>query len=302
MKTNAFRPPHLLALCWISLSCILFPAGCGGEPEPPPVKGQNQEPPIPSVANPESAVLGVPSQKGENPKTVKKRSQGKDAQTRSPRKETALGLPNQGRAANPLDARAELRDKLQLKQLGIAIHTYHDIHGKFPMTDSELRGGRQHTGISWRVRLLPLLERSSLAKKFNLAEAWDSNTNLPLSDQQVNEFRLSNGNLVCAIRDNDSPGNFREITDGASNTIMLLENPNGREDAWTQPTDLTRKQALTLIKSLPADQYLLAVFYDGSTFRIYSPEGKKIKDSQLEAVLNHRDNQPIETSIFEPRR
>ena len=56
------------------------------------------------------------------------------------------------------------------------------------------------------------------------------------------------------------------IIDGASNTIMLMENPNG--EIWTKPGDLSIDQAIELVKDLKDGEKLVVAFYDGRAMTI----------------------------------
>ena len=61
--------------------------------------------------------------------------------------------------------------KNNLKQIGIALHNYHDVHRSFPF------GGRSPTrnaGTSWRFGLLPFLEQNAI---FDLDKASNYNLN-----------------------------------------------------------------------------------------------------------------------------
>ncbi|WDI44710.1 DUF1559 family PulG-like putative transporter [Bremerella sp. P1] len=68
-----------------------------------------------------------------------------------------------------------------LKNIGLALHNYHDTYGSLPpavVTDAE---GRPL--YSWRVLLLPFLEEQALYDQFDLTQPWYSQTNRPLADQ-----------------------------------------------------------------------------------------------------------------------
>ncbi len=47
-----------------------------------------------------------------------------------------------------------------LKQMGLALHNYHDTFNKFPGNTGSLQGAQQ-TGASWLVKILPQLEQSA---------------------------------------------------------------------------------------------------------------------------------------------
>ena len=52
--------------------------------------------------------------------------------------------------------------KNNLKQIGLALHNYHDVYGMFPMGSSRQRGW----GVSWYVGILPFQEAGNLFKRF----------------------------------------------------------------------------------------------------------------------------------------
>ncbi|MBV08378.1 DUF1559 domain-containing protein [Rubinisphaera sp.] len=49
--------------------------------------------------------------------------------------------------------------KNNLKQIGLALHNYHDVHGCFPMASYRQPAG--HSSASWFVRILPMLEQGA---------------------------------------------------------------------------------------------------------------------------------------------
>src|SRR5437879_6438953 len=55
-----------------------------------------------------------------------------------------------------------------LKQLGIALHHYHDVHGKFPTAAIYSKEGQPL--LSWRVEILPFLGENQLYKQFHRDE------------------------------------------------------------------------------------------------------------------------------------
>ena len=61
--------------------------------------------------------------------------------------------------------------KSNLKQIGIALHNYHDTYGRFPngYIDITNATGVQDGGWSWQAQILPQLEQAALYKKFNMS-------------------------------------------------------------------------------------------------------------------------------------
>ena len=64
-----------------------------------------------------------------------------------------------------------------LKQIGLAMHNYHDVFGKLP-SNSMNKSGKAI--LSWRVHILPFLEEDKLYREFKLDEPWDSENNIKL--------------------------------------------------------------------------------------------------------------------------
>lgn len=59
-----------------------------------------------------------------------------------------------------------------LKQLGLALHNYHDTNRRFPI------GADSINGLSWRVRILPFIEQSNLYQRFSFdAGIWNGGPN-----------------------------------------------------------------------------------------------------------------------------
>jgi prepilin-type processing-associated H-X9-DG protein len=105
--------------------------------------------------------------------------------------------------------------------------------------------------LSWRVYLLPFLEQKPLFDQFHLNEPWDSPHNRTLIPQMPAVFRpaaskaekgktnylapVGNGALYASPADEPQ---IKQITDGTSQTIMLVEVDDRHAVTWTQPDDL----------------------------------------------------------------
>src|SRR5262249_13356004 len=80
------------------------------------------------------------------------------------------------------DSAARRISENHLKELGLALHSYHDAYDGFPRAGAEQsRDGKAR--LSWRVAILPYLDEMALYRQFNLEEPWDSPHNkglLPL--------------------------------------------------------------------------------------------------------------------------
>jgi hypothetical protein len=63
---------------------------------------------------------------------------------------------------------------------------------------------------------------------------------------------------------------FQDITDGTSNTIMLVSNPAGQP--WMDPKGLTVDEAVNLYESLKDGETLLTAYFDGSIRKLAKGE------------------------------
>jgi hypothetical protein len=142
-----------------------------------------------------------------------------------------------------------VRSANNLKQLMIALHNYHDTYGHFPV---DIRDKDGKPLLSWRVEILPFIEQENLYKQFKLDEPWDGPNNRKLIDTIPRTLRsprqaaaLNNRTTYLAPLGKgfiwDSPKGIKisEITDGTSNTIMLVEADDDRAVIWSKPEDIT---------------------------------------------------------------
>ena len=142
---------------------------------------------------------------------------------------------------------AERVQKLNgLKQIGLAMHNFHDVHGTFPASDGY---GDNKGNLSWRVHLLPYLEQAELYNEFNLEEPWDSEHNKSLIEKMPEFFKTAGvedaGTTSCHVLtgegtpfgSEEAPG-MRNITDGTSNTLMAVMAGADKADVWTKPGGL----------------------------------------------------------------
>ena len=58
-----------------------------------------------------------------------------------------------------------------LKQIGLALHNYHDVYKKFPWAITYAKDGTPMH--SWRVRVLPYAESSAMYAAYDFDEPWN---------------------------------------------------------------------------------------------------------------------------------
>ncbi|MCP4512303.1 MAG: DUF1559 domain-containing protein, partial [Fuerstiella sp.] len=196
-------------------------------------------------------------------------------------------------------AAQQMQDSNSLKQIGLAMHNYHETYRKFPARGNYDRNGKPL--LSWRVHLLPFLDQQQLYDQFKLDEPWDSDHNLPLAGQIPDVYR--NKQLDDPTRTVfvtlDGKGtfmegtkglSFRDFTDGTSNTLMVVETNPGNAVVWTRPEDLVFDQnepsnGVGLIRL----QGFQALFTDGAV-QMLSAE---IDDETLRRLILRNDGEIV---------
>src|SRR5262249_2456674 len=94
------------------------------------------------------------------------------------------------------DAADRMQSTNKLKQIGLALHNYHDTHRGFPAWASHDKQNKPL--LSWRVHLLPYLEQNALYKEFHLNEPWDSEHNKKLIARMPKIFAGEDATLAAA--------------------------------------------------------------------------------------------------------
>ncbi len=135
-----------------------------------------------------------------------------------------------------------------MRQFVLAMHLYHDINRHLPTRASFDANGKPL--LSWRVHVLPFLDQKQLYDQFHLDEPWDSEHNKKLIPLMPEVFRNPSSNLAepgkTVYQVPVGPGTlfegqkkltFGAITDGSSNTIMVLEVNDDHAVTWTAPED-----------------------------------------------------------------
>lgn len=144
------------------------------------------------------------------------------------------------------------RTVANLKHLALAMHNFHDAHKAFPTSAVISQGGGQRL-LSWRVQLLPHLGESALYRQFHLDEPWDSVHNKLLIEKMPDVFDSANVTVEMRQRgmttylvpvgdktvfEKGAGTTIRDIKDGTSNTIMIVDALRERAVIWTRPDDL----------------------------------------------------------------
>ena len=140
-----------------------------------------------------------------------------------------------------------------MRQIGIALHNYHDVYnGLPPLYTVDASGKPLH---SWRVLILPFLEQTALYEAIRLDEPWDSEHNKQFHNRIIPQYvcprNVSAGDKNChysviagsgfipAKNERERTGlGIGNITDGMSNTLAVVEVKEAF--CWMDPTaDIT---------------------------------------------------------------
>jgi Protein of unknown function (DUF1559) len=218
----------------------------------------------------------------------------------------SLGLVSAGVALPAVqkvrNAAARQQAMNNLKQIGLAMHNYHDTHGVFPPSAICDKKGKKL--LSWRVAILPYIEQDNLYRQFKLDEPWDSEHNKKFSDVAIKVY--SDPRVDNSIKPNHtyykvfvgggSPFDVlqskrvQQISDGTSNTLMVAA--AGDPVPWAKPDDFDfdPKKELPDLKK-PFGE-LLVLFCDGSV-RMIRPEVVKDFDKLMKLLIQADDGMVI---------
>jgi prepilin-type N-terminal cleavage/methylation domain-containing protein/prepilin-type processing-associated H-X9-DG protein len=140
-----------------------------------------------------------------------------------------------------------------LKQIGLALHNYHDVHGRFPLGSIQVTTPSGAYRQPFLSALLPFLEQRNLYDSFNYNLSFQVDENGTTRSSRVNVFNcpsdtpqtfVNNGGTVTDVKgsygvawgqdvyqnqilqsafDLNYGANFAEITDGTSQTLLMAE-------------------------------------------------------------------------------
>jgi len=190
------------------------------------------------------------------------------------------------------------QEQNNLKQVGLAMHTFHDTNGALPPAAICDKKGRPL--LSWRVAVLPYIEQQQLYNEFHLDEPWDSEHNKKLiakmpriyavpgakNEDGKTHIRVFVGN--GAAFDMVESFKLQDIVDGTSNTIMCVESAEAVE--WTKPDDLEFAEKLNFEKLLRwVDGRTQVAFCDGSVRTLT----KKVSDKTWRNLIQRNDGNVV---------
>jgi prepilin-type N-terminal cleavage/methylation domain-containing protein len=160
------------------------------------------------------------------------------------------------------DAAARTQCQNNLKQASLAVFNYESAYHTLP-TSTRPPGVTTAPRISWTIGLLPFIEQQNLRNLYDFYSNWDSPTNLPLTSRPIKIFQCPSapnpsrldgdpqtnvwnivavtdyaastgisplaininltGNLQNGMLPKNQTATLGDVTDGLSNTLMLIE-------------------------------------------------------------------------------
>lgn len=142
-------------------------------------------------------------------------------------------------------AAKRMQSSNNIKQIMVAMHTYHDVYNELPPAIvQDAQGKPLYSGM---VLLLPYLGQDGLYQQFDRSQSWDSPANRHLSEAMLTVFKNpASPNTVSANTDylfvggpnsilgKDGRRALADITDGTSNTLLLVE-VKSNTGSWAEP-------------------------------------------------------------------
>ncbi len=195
-----------------------------------------------------------------------------------------------------------------LRNIALAMHNYHDVYNRFPASSQMGKDGKGKHAVSWRVLLLPYLEQVNMYEAYKFDEPWDSPANRKVTANMPAVYRGWGSDVTATHSDyfvfvggegadtvlKPGKGNgFRQIIDGSSNTLLIVETRKAVH--WANPEDIK----LDASKKLPK----LGGIVEGG-FRIAKADGSTgfVKaDADKESLWSFiiiNDGIPTDNSIF----
>jgi hypothetical protein len=152
-----------------------------------------------------------------------------------------------------------------LRQIGLAMQAYHTRYGCLPPAFIPDENGKPKH--SWRVLILPFLDREKLFRQYRFDEPWNSPNNLALecempriyrcpSEGEADQFLTSYAMIVGphAISDGRTSHKLGDVKQKGANTILLAEAANAGIK-WLEPRDLNVSEMKFDVNGRPEPPY-----------------------------------------------
>ena len=135
-----------------------------------------------------------------------------------------------------------------MMQIGLALQEYHAVHQTLPPAYTvDARGNKLH---SWRTLILPYLGQEGLHRSIDFNKPWDDPANAQAAQTVIDLYHCpslaGDASLTTYVAVVDPSGamsgptgtQFRSVTDGLANTLLLAETDSGNAVHWMSPEDI----------------------------------------------------------------
>ena len=189
-----------------------------------------------------------------------------------------------------------------LKQISLAFHNYHDVHGTFPPAYTiDADGNRLH---SWRTLILPYMEEQELYESIDLTKPWDDPVNAKAHSTLIDSYLCPSLDIeptnttYKVIVDTlgvftGSEGTTISSINDTANTIVLIDMPQDHAVHWMSPMDTDVEAIKNVINAPNTNQHYnvrLVGFADGHLAAI----DKEIDVDVLAAHVNKSNGLKLE--------
>ncbi len=137
--------------------------------------------------------------------------------------------------------------KNNLKQIGLALHNYHDTYGSFPPAYTvDADGNRLH---SWRTLILPFLDQQPLYDTMDLTKPWNDPANAAARETKIPGFSCPSADIpphhttyVAVVGEHaafpfDRGRPIKEFADGGTESWLVVEVDAAHAVPWMAPQD-----------------------------------------------------------------
>jgi prepilin-type N-terminal cleavage/methylation domain-containing protein/prepilin-type processing-associated H-X9-DG protein len=152
-----------------------------------------------------------------------------------------------------------------LKQIGIALHAYHDAKKSFP-------GNHRPAGLTsarerWFTKILPYLDQDNLYKQYDPLSNWDSAANLPVTSVPLDV-------AICPSTPTPNRQDFDEAN-GFSNPVVAVTDYAAIYGLWPlflTANGITQPNPAGILSKVDTQRISIADITDGTSNTLYVVE------------------------------
>jgi prepilin-type N-terminal cleavage/methylation domain-containing protein len=135
-----------------------------------------------------------------------------------------------------------------LKQIGLALQSYHDQYECLPPASTvDAEGQPLH---SWRTLILPFIEQHQLYESIDLAKPWNDPANATAYKTSIDVYQCPSAEIPAghtaylamlaegSCLQRGASRQFSEVTDGIDETLLVMEVDSAHFVHFMQPTDI----------------------------------------------------------------